>query len=257
MTHIEDGRLLAWMDGELDEVEARRVEARLREDAGTARRLEQVRARSATVGQALARADAPVPLERARTRLEATLRAARPPAGRAATSGAWWTRRTRLAQAAALVLLLAGGAAAAVPGSPVRAWIERTLTAPSPVATAADPVEQAETSDDVGVWIDPADGAVRIGISGAPDGTEVRVSLVDRERAGVSAPPGTALRSGRGWIEAAVDSGPVTVELPRTLGRATLSVDGRTYLTMEDGAVELRAPASIAPRDRYRFITGR
>lgn len=252
---MDDGRLLAWIDGELSADDAAALDAWIRDDPEAARRARAARARAAAVADALTTLDVTAPVARVRRALDGRAPDVhgrrRPP----------WSHGRRLAQAAVWVLLLAGAASAAVPGSPVRAWLTRLLPdpAPSPAAAPGTPAVSetvAAAPGAVGAWIAVADADVRIDLEGAPRDTEIRVRLVSGDRAGVRAPAGTSLASGEGWIRARVGSGPVEIELPRSLRSGTLRVDGRTYLTVEGGVLRPAVPVSASAADGIRFVVG-
>lgn len=167
-------------------------------------------------------------------------------------------RRLRLGgaafvKAASLVLLLSAAASAAVPGSPVREWIERTVRS-EPAAEEASTLEvetvdpgPAGPSAPAGVSL-PARGGVDVVLSGLrgstirlveTDGRNVAVSTLDAET-------DPAFRTSAGRIEVRDGvGGEVTVEMPRSLRTGRLVVDGELYAECESGALRVHVPAEI------------
>lgn len=263
---------MAYVDGELPSAEARQVLEHLDACSGCAARSRNLERDRRRTGQALRVLDTPPPSQRVRRALSTVLDGARrdapretaadvrrpagpeaPPSLRSASGSrrSGWARRSRLAQAAALVLLLAGGAAALVPGSPLRRWVE-TWTGSEAEAPALTGEAVTEPSPEAGMVVEPAEGRVRVSVSGLAAGGELRVTVVDRDRAAVYA-PGASFRSGPGWVEARVGSGPVRVELPADVVEASLEVDGRRYLTMRRGNLEVAVPAAERSETELRF----
>lgn len=142
-----------------------------------------------------------------------------------------WRGTSHLARAAILVVALSGALSAAVPGSPVREWLESVwsdLTAePSLPETAPAPSEAR--GEGTGVWVESGP-ELTITVSGAGEGTEVSVELVRGSRAGAFTDGDARYRSGPGFIEVLNPSGDVRVELTRGAARTSLVVNGRVYL---------------------------
>ncbi|HEX9887203.1 MAG TPA: hypothetical protein VGA70_11980 [Longimicrobiales bacterium] len=259
MTNPDEGRLLAYLDGELTAGEAESVEAWLREDDGTGRALalEAIRRCAATVTDLLAHLDLPPPTARVRGALPR-----RAGASRDGRSGSHWLRRSGWAQAAALVLLFAGAGAAAMPGSPVRAFIARALAGEDSRGLVAteDSTSPAAVVEDVGVRVESAAGRLEIVLSGVPDGTPLAVTLVEGELAAVYAPAGTRFQSGDGRIVAAVDAtasgASLRVEIPRGTTLASLEVNGRMYLVKDGDRLDLPGPSGDRTETEIRFLTG-
>ena len=129
--HVDDGALLALLDGELSAEERRRVENHATGCAVCAARRDELRFAVRRVTSALEVMDVPAAWVEMPEALREAARSAPVPlaSARAARSGwriGWrigWMGRRSVAVAAGLTLLLAAGAYA-VPGSPVRGWVD-------------------------------------------------------------------------------------------------------------------------------------
>ena len=274
MKHEEDGRLMAYVDGELVAEDARAVEIHVGDCPDCALATSRLRAEKARVRSTLSAVDVDVAAasRRVRERLRQRTRAAadessrlrqsaasshpRPatvspaqpravPSARGRASGfpRRWILRTRTLQAALFVLFMAGGAAALVPGSPLRRWLQRDGSeAASTPARMQAPVEVAPLPQS-SVSAVPAGGRLRIVLE-LPAGTELRVVPVNGERATVFADTETRFTSAEGVIEAAVTGGAVRVELPRGAGDASLEVNGQLYVRAQGGELRFTVPAA-------------
>lgn len=247
MVEIGEGRLRAYLDGELTEAERSDVESWLEGDADARAALEELRERGRLVREALALDPAPVPdMTEMRRRIRARLEA--PHATEAGGPGGF---RPGLAKAAALVLLLAAGASAAVPGSPIRSWLDSAFAdgegaRPAVAATAT-------VADEVGVRVAPADGRLVVVLSATASDDLLEIRLVDTDRGGVFAGMGTRFQSGEGRIEADATSGAVRVEIPRSARVATVRVGGVVYFEKRGERIELPGPEPVLAGDVYRF----
>lgn len=159
-------------------------------------------------------------------------------------------------KAASLTLLLAAAASAAVPGSPVRAWIARTVN-PEPGAGEVPVMETVEPAPapapvPAGVSL-AATGDVQIVLT-ALEGSTVRLVETDGERVTVStvgADTDPAFRTAPHRIEVrGAVGGEITVELPRSLETARLVVDGRVYAEKAAGELRVRVPAETVKGTR-------
>jgi hypothetical protein len=147
---------------------------------------------------------------------------------------------------AALALFVAGGLAAAVPGSPLRAWIERTMGAAVTETDARPPAgEPAGTAPEVTYVLPAAAGSAVVALERPAGGVElrVRVGAVDElevhlQGAAVDAQVRTA--AGRLTISGAT-GGQVQVVLPAALGAARIEVNGVVYLTKQGATVTVLA----------------
>lgn len=279
MSHLNEGQLQAYLDGQLEGAAVRSLSAHLEACAVCAATLATMRATAARAARALAWLDRPA--STAATLDEGS--AARVAGGAPEVVGAngdavvrrieahrSWGRPARVGflKAAMLVLVLSGAAAAAIPGSPVQRWLggawDRITssaredaapvqpTAPAvdePAATPAAPVELASIS------IEPVDGTVRVVLEGAERVQAIRVELVDARSAAVAtdADAGTRFSTGPSRIQASgLGSGIVTVSLPRTLARATVVADG--HVLLEKQGETLRTPGSVIERTQDTIV---
>lgn len=252
MSHEGEGRLTAYVDGELSAAEAEAVERHLsacvacRGDADALRSGRQ-RVRAALSDHELDRATVEA-ARRVRARLAARPHGAGPrstgSAGRSAALPLVWASRSPLLKAALFVLFIAGGAAALVPGSPLRSWIEGGGSEPAEAPPAIVPqMEEARPEAAQAVLsARPANGSLRVSLD-LPDGTDLRVTFVDGDRAMLFAQPETRFTSGEGILEATVTGGSVHVQLPRGVPEVSLLVGGEVYLTMQSGRFDLTVPA--------------
>lgn len=223
MLHETPDRLIAYLDGELPERERAEVAAHLSGCADCAAHADRLRAATRELSRALAREDVAPPPRRA-------------PVPR---SRRGWPRRT-LTEAAVLVLVLGGVAVAAIPGSPVREWISRSLAGIGRSGEQAS--EMAADRESPGVSVSIVAGRVLVLLTEPAPETRVRVRLVDGDRAGVRAD--ARFRTGPGTIEV-VGAGPgdVRIDLPRAADSATIRVDGRTVLIKEGADLRILAPS--------------
>jgi anti-sigma factor RsiW len=244
--HLGEGTLQALLDGGLPPAERPAAEAHLAacgECAAAARELRAVNERAAAL---LAQADIPAPVAQA----QMSLRARRLRAGR------WGEARKALLRAAILVLGVAGVAAAAVPGSPVREWVEEKVLPDRKQALqptlgqtpAEQPQQPAAASAPSGVSIRPDAGVVRVVLTGASPKLRVTARLVDTDRAGVlargKAASGARFRTAPGRIEVVnAGEGELEVEIPRDARAATVQVNGHVYVAKDGDSLRVLAPA--------------
>lgn len=242
--HLGEGTLQALLDGALPAEERTAAEAHLAacgECAAAARELRALNERAASL---LARGDLPAPVAQAQMSLRAR---------RARQQSHWGDARRALLRAAVLVLGLAGVAAAAVPGSPVRAWLEEavlparkeTLPPGARRAPVPPPRQAAPPSAPTGISIRPDGGAVRVVLTRASPRVVVTARLVDGDRAGVlargQAKAGARFRTAPGRMEVVdAGAGEIEVEIPRAARSATVVVNGRVRV-VKDGD-SLRCP---------------
>ena len=239
MTHIDEGSLQAYLDGELHLEDRWRTERHLEECDACRAELQLLEGLSGTFSSAASR------LERApRSREFAVGWPARP-------------RRSalrRLLPRVAVFLLFAGAAASAtVPGSPVRSWIveaiddgPHTREIESAPAAAVPPTRSEPVPMEAGLSVEAVDGRVEVVLTGAHD-LKVRTVMVDGMRAGVFG-SGEAASSrflgGAGRIEVLeAGAGDLRVEIPRGADLATMVINGNEVLRKQGVKLELEADA--------------
>lgn len=251
MTHLAEERLMAVRDG-ADDLEA---STHLRECAECRRELEALSERRESVAEALGTLDAPWDLEASRdglrsriqeawaesegqkTRARGPIRFPDAPVRRRHTVG--WA----LSRAAGL-LLVTSVAAYALPGSPVRGWVDGAIqsvrqrdTFVSPPAPA--PPDESIDTEATGIRLDVKTGQLRVVLQDAAPGTEIQVQWVPGTESAVFAPVGSRFTSAQGRIEARVTPGPVSVELPRGVNSVVLQVGDRTFLRKSEAGVNV------------------
>jgi putative zinc finger protein len=257
--HLDEGLLQALLDGELPPEARAGAEAHLAACAACAQELKAQRAAVERAGALLELADVPAPVARAQLQFRGRRhRTARPLV----------EARRALLRAAALVVGLAGVAAAAVPGSPVRAWVERVVDpaprqhapAPPPALTGAPERAPRAESALAGVSIRPEGGSVRVVLSGAAPELKVRARLSDGVRAAVTATgaaAGARFRTGPGRIEVVgAGAGEVTVELPRGARTAVVEVNGSVYVAKDGARLRVMAPTEEPGGEELVFRVG-
>ncbi len=255
MDHVTEDMLLAYLDGELAEGDRAAVSGHLAECETCAADLTALRAATARLSEALRRSDLPAPAG-----------AVLLPRGvRTARKGSTPLRRA-LARAAILVLAVTG-AAAAVPGSPVRDWLVRSVgelvaafrgepAAPVPLPPQAEFEHPgAPATSGVAVPVDEGDVLIRL-TNPAPDAV-VRVRLVEGDRAAVWSQEGQ-YRTGPGRIEV-VGAGPgeLRVEIPTAARAARVEIDGRLVVLKEGSNLRLFTPAVDSAGAEVLFRAGR
>lgn len=251
MNHIDEGTLLALLDGELSEEEKSRVEAHVEACEACAVSLAELREASDRLEAALALLDRPAPAEVSAW----TVRQ------RAAARRMAFPRRALL-RAAAMVLGFAAVGSAAIPNSPVRTWVAAAwrhgVSAlsggedPAPaVATAA-----GDVTPEAGLVVQPERRRVVVSIeSPAPD-LVARVRVVSDARVAVRARGEAAsarFRTAPGRLDVvSPGSGELVIEVPASQIDVTLEVNGRVLvskrgpeLTVAGARVEVRPGEEI------------
>lgn len=266
MSHVAEGSLQAYLDGEIDGT----VEAALREHLGAcaacAGELDSLRHAGRVTHAALSLLDVPAPALRAR----AALAAARP--ARRTQPRLAWLGAGGFAKAAMLLLALAGVGAAAIPDSPVRRALEATFERVSQLFAGTDAPQQADApavaptapaADEAPMGIVsamPANGRVRIVLHAPTGALAVTVRFGDENRARVlyrveQGPERTV--SGTGRLElVGLGGGEVVIEIPRHVPNATLQVDGEVYVYKEGERLQASGPAGTTQGSEVRFRIG-
>ena len=245
MSHFAEGVLQAYLDDEVAADARVQVNAHVGECAVCAARLQDLRELGAAFSTAVESADiTPIPM--------AALAELRVRAGQYSWRERMRGARRQFRRAAIVVIGVTAAGVAAVPGSPVRdyligVWRSLTSDQQAPVAPPAAVKETPAPEPDspIGHAVTPAGGRVRIALVGQANGTAVRVTLVDADKARIRASNGTAPRFTIGAGEATLQggSGEIHIELPRTAA-GSIEVDGRVFVTSEGGALRFYGPNS-------------
>ena len=242
MNHLDEGTIVALRDGSLVSGDA---SEHLHGCNRCRAALEESEQRADLVSVSLEALDEPFDLESAKRRARTHLDAA--PERRARSRGGLHLGR------AAAILLVAAGAVSALPGSPVRRWLEPAASDAgiAPPATAA----AQEATSEGGIVVNVPDGRMHVVLSGVEAGSELEVLWRDAATARVSAAAGSSFSFAEGRAEATVAPGPVRVELPRYAPNVSVEVDGRIYVRRSsEGGLEVLEPSEERSEDRIRFI---
>ena len=285
MGHPAEQTLLAYLDRELPSDERSKVRAHVQECAACAGQLGELSAAAQGLADALANLDVPAPMlsaaeleqhlvARALEELDAPApavsaddvrgRASGPEqaASRAAVTPLRRHRRSRRPLlAAALVVIFVAGASAAIPGSPVREWLVRTVGLPgrAPSEVTVDEVRPyggEGLTRPAAISVQPRDGRVRIMITRPAPETTIRVRLLDRGPASVWSVEGR-YRTALGEIEV-IEAGPgeVVILLPRSIRSAEVELDGSLVATKEGPDFRLLIPAADSSDAEVSFQAG-
>lgn len=261
MTDLDEGRLLAYLDDELDPDDRVRLEARLEESASVRETFGDIRRRRDLVADSLDRLPVvEVDMDAARRRMGERTKGGGSDTGTISRRAA----RRGMAQAAMLVLLLGGAAAAAViPGSPVRAWLTGAEEEGPPAAgmtAETGGVDDAaiDAADDVGIRVRPAEGRLEIDLASVPASWEVVVRLVDDAHGAVYAPRATFSSSAgaigmRTVAGGDAGAGTVRVEIPRWATAVVLRADGRVLMEKDGERLDFPGPTARVSGDTIRF----
>ncbi len=231
--HLDDERIERRRDDELEPVERIEADRHLADCAPCRERFERARSADARVSNLLRGLD---PAASARPPLEAILARARVRPR---------LRVPRFAAAAALLVVVAG-AAAALPGSPVRAWLQGWMggagTRPATSPTVPAPVAPAIG----GVAVTPgARLVIELRPTGAGESARALVNLVEGEAVVVSAAPDVAaFDSEEGRLTVRVSgAGLVRIDVPLTAPEVEIRVHGRRAWRLAAGRVDASVPA--------------
>jgi len=244
MRHLDRGTIVGIRDGALVDAEARR---HAEECVSCAAAVEDARARSEAIRETLEglAADEPVDVGAAKAAVRSELDARRDSSSRRRWATGWLPAHA-LGRAAVL-LLLGSSVVYALPGSPLRDWVERMTASESVIPTGA------ESSDAEGLELDvPAEG-LRLVLRSLEPGQLVDVRWTAGSRALMVAAPGSRYVVSSGGAEVDVESGTVRIELPRAGGPITIEADGRMILRSEDGSVDIVGDVVSRGDDRIVF----
>jgi hypothetical protein len=265
--HPAEQTLLAYLDRELPFDERATVREHVQVCAACSGMLDELTAATRALADAISVIDVPAPALLA-SELEGDLVARAlqeldAPVPTAATITP--LRRHRASRrpllAAALIIIFVAGAGAAIPGSPLREWLVRSveLVTGGPSEEPSDPgtpFSGGGTASPAAVSVQPRDGLVRIIITQPAPETLIRVRLLDGGAASVWSVEGR-YRSAPGEIEV-LDAGPgeVVVLLPRTVPSAEVELDGRLVATKEGSDFRLLIPAADSSDAEVSFQAG-
>ena len=237
MSHLDDGTLQAFLDDELAPSDRADVAEHMLGCEGCRTAHAELSRANALFTEAVSTLDAEPPTRRASGAL-----------GRQARRGVG-----SFVKAAGLILALAAAASAAVPGSPVRAWIENVVDSEPDVAEVSPPPALPEAPPPVeapaapaGVSIVLASGPVVVSLDGL-DAEVIRLEGAEGAAAsvaGVGAQSDPVFRTGLNRVDV-VDGtgGEIRVLLPVGAPGSRLVVDGQVYAEVAEGAIEARVPA--------------
>lgn len=261
MTHVEQGELQAYLDGEVGMRSRAQIESHIHTCQACAAELEELRDAARVFAFAMRRSDAEAPTVSAL----AAVSAARGDVVRRRFS----LSRASLSKAAIFLIGFAALASAAIPGTPLHRWIASALSstapapAPAPPATvepAAEPAPApvaAPSEAPAALSIMPNEGRVVVILTDVAADAVIRVRLVDSDRAVVQATRGAAharFRTGPGRIEVVgVHSGEVSVDLPRGASDARVETDGRVLFQRDHEQIRLGAAAATGTNSEYVF----
>ena len=237
--HPDTGRLQAHLDGELSPDEARELSRHLESCPECRKALADLESLARDTVRALA------VLGPQATDLDTALQEVRRRGGRRRIGRS----RQGLAAAAAVVLLLGAGAAAAMPGSPIRAWLDARFGTDEAVPEAAEsPAEEVEVTGAaaLGVTVDLAQGQLQVVFRGVPEGMHLEVEPTREARAGVFAPSESRFSTAPGRVEVEVRGvGDVLrVRIPERARLAEVRVDDTVVARVQDGDVVLPGRAA-------------
>ncbi|MEE8594833.1 MAG: zf-HC2 domain-containing protein [Gemmatimonadota bacterium] len=250
MEHPAEQTLLAYLDRELPFDERSTVREHVQVCVECSRMLDELAAATRSFADAISALDVPAPALLAPIPAAATIT----PLRRRRAS-----RRPLLA--AALIIIFVAGAGAAIPGSPLREWLARSveLVTGGPSEEPSDPttpVSGQRAGSPAAVSVRPLDGLVRIIITQPAPETTIRVRLLDGGTASVWSVEGR-YRTAPGEIEVlGAGPGEVVILLPRTVPSAEVELDGRLVATKEGSDFRLLIPAADSSDAEVSFQVG-
>jgi hypothetical protein len=225
--HVDEGALLALIDGE--SVPGEDARGHVDSCEACAQKLEELRFADRRAKGALESLDSGSPWTEMPEALCVAARTAVTPIDSARRNSLRLGRS--VAAAAGLVLVVAAGAYA-IPGSPVRSFVERTFFGGEQGPADPGPSQVA---------VDPVDGAVTVVVTGATSGLRVTIRPVSARRASVSARDARfAVEAGE--IRVSDATGDLTIELPAS-ATGTVEIDGAPVARSTAGSVT-RLPAA-------------
>jgi hypothetical protein len=249
MGHPAEQTLLAYLDRELPFDERSTVREHVQVCVECSRMLDELAAATRSFADAISALDVPAPALLAPVPAAATITPLR--------------RRTsrRPLLAAALIIIFVAGAGAAIPGSPLREWLARSveLVTGGPSEEPSDPATPFSgqgAGSPTAVSVQPLDGLVRIIITQPAPETTIRVRLLDGGTASVWSVEGR-YRTAPGEIEVlGAGPGEVVILLPRTVPSAEVELDGRLVAIKEGSEFRLLIPAADSSDAEVSFQAG-
>ena len=267
MGHPAEQTLLAYLDRELPFDERSTVREHVQVCVECSRMLDELAAATRSFADAISALDVPAPallaselegdlVARALQELDAPI-----PAAATITPLRRHRASRRPLLAAALIIIFVAGAGAAIPGSPLREWLARSveLVTGGPSEEPSDPttpVSGQRAGSPAAVSVQPLDGLVRIIITQPAPETTIRVRLLDGGTASVWSVEGR-YRTAPGEIEVlGAGPGEVVILLPRTVPSAEVELDGRLVATKEGSDFRLLIPAADSSDAEVSFQAG-
>jgi hypothetical protein len=254
MGHVDEGTLQAWIDGELIGEDQTFVEAHVAVCATCAAELRTLRDLDLRVHEVLGSVTGvPTPDPAILVQIHR----------RARSRGVARLIPASLMRAAVLLIALAGVVAAAIPGTPLRRWLEDVLApepdqpAIAPAPPSEPPVAPPAPAPLSGGSVLPSEGAVTVRLRSPASGVGIRLELTNDTRAWVqwsSANESVRSGTGTGWIEVRnVERGSVLVRIPRSVVQATLEVDGAVWWQKQGDDTVIPGPGQPLPNDTVIF----
>lgn len=214
MSHVSEGTLLAMRDGELVSTDHR---IHLESCPHCQSAMESAHERAARIEGVLSEVPAPVDLAGAKRAVRARMDARRA------------VERPRRVKAyghlgrAAAILVLGAGAAYALPGSPIRGWLESSSSEVGSVTTAA--TAEALAAEAGGIEV-PVTDRLSVILTAVEAGSPVEIVLLDEAVSRITAPAGSTYSFADQRIEASLTAGPIRIEIPRSLTTVLIMVNG-------------------------------
>jgi len=213
LSHPGEESLLAMLDGELPREERRFVSGHLSECGECRHVRNEMAVLSRRVQVALEEAIDPSPCEEMPSALKEVVQAALVPI----TRRSWMILGRRSLATAATALLLLGGTAYAIPGSPVKVWVDDR------VGALARVLNLAPASTVPMVAVAPKDGGLTVSFARPQSGVGLRVSLIQGVEAVVSGEGDFLVEQDH--IHVDDPSGEIIIGIPRRAAHAAILVD--------------------------------
>jgi anti-sigma factor RsiW len=258
MSHATEGSLLAYLDGVLPSDTQQEFGQHLSGCDACSAELERLRDAQERFSAAMLECDVAAPLGLARLAVQRER----------------WTQRARLARrwlarAAVLLVFTGAAAAAAIPGTPVHTWlvnlwrnavivVRGSAPRPAPVPSTSTPAAAEEATSSVS--IQPLNGRVEVMVSQADASARIHVRLVGASLAAIEARGQAAaahFRTGPGMVEVVgAAGGDIVVDIPRTVERALVRVNGRLVLEKQGDLVRTLVTPTDSSQDEMVFRPG-